>query len=70
MKSIEEIKTTQNELVGNLVNTNDEKEMISFQAQIRTPFRTLGWVLDGDDIEKDRVKIPVVDSKDEGMGGD
>ena len=53
MKSIEEIKTTQNELVGNLVNT-----------------RTLGWVLDGDDIEKDRVKIPVVDSKDEGMGGD
>jgi hypothetical protein len=66
MKSIEEIKTTQNELVGNLVNTNDEKEMISFQAQIRT----LGWVLDGDDIEKNRVKIPVVDSKDEGMGGD
>jgi hypothetical protein len=66
MKSIEEIKTTQNELVGNLVNTNDEKEMISFQAQIRT----LSWVLDGDDIEKDRVKIPVVDSKDEGIGGD
>ena len=63
MRTVDEIQMVQNELLNSLVNTDDEREKVFFQAQVRI----LSWVLS--EVEPEVNQVPVSESNEEEAGG-
>lgn len=65
MKSEIEIINVQSDLLNSLVNTDDEREKVYYQGQIRI----LSWILADEPVKPVEPEVPVSEEKDE-TGGD